>query len=56
MKNKYLINAQNNKKDEFYTQYSDIEKELPYYKEYFSNKVIYCNCDTDKSNFSYFPA
>lgn len=44
--------AKKNKNDEFYTQYSDIAKELPYYKEQLSNKVIYCNCDNPQfSNF-----
>ena len=33
------------KKDEFYTQLSDIEKELVHYKEHLVGKVIYCNCD-----------
>ena len=36
--------------DEFYTQYSDIEKELRHYD--FSNKIVYCPCDDyEKSNF-----
>ncbi len=44
--------AQLNKKDEFYTQYDDIEKELVYYKSFFKNKVVYCNCDKyTESNF-----
>ncbi|MBK7935935.1 MAG: hypothetical protein IPJ82_02055 [Lewinellaceae bacterium] len=33
------------KKDEFYTQLSDIERELNYYKSHFKDKVVYCNCD-----------
>jgi modification methylase ecoRI len=33
------------KNDEFYTQISDIEKEMKYYKHHFKDKVIYCNCD-----------
>ena len=54
--NKTLSNdfrqAKINKKDEFYTQLTDIEKELKYYKEYFKNKIIFCNCDDPKnSNF-----
>lgn len=32
-------------KDEFYTQLTDIEKELSHYKEHFRDKVVYCNCD-----------
>jgi len=40
------------KKDEFYTQLTDIEKELRYYKPHFKNKVILCNCDDPRvSNF-----
>ena len=50
--NNTLNNAKKNKKDEFYTRYEDIAKELPYYKEQLANKVIYCNCDNPKySNF-----
>lgn len=50
--NRTINNAKKNKKDEFYTQYNDIAKELPYYKEQLANKVIYCNCDNHKySNF-----
>jgi len=43
--NKNLHNAGKAKKDEFYTQLVDIEKELKHYKEQFYNKVVYCNCD-----------
>lgn len=40
------------KKDEFYTQLTDIEKELRNYKEQFRGKVVYCNCDDPfESNF-----
>ncbi len=40
------------KNDEFYTQISDVEKELKYYKDQFADKVIYCNCDDPyESNF-----
>ena len=40
------------KKDEFYTQLVDIEKELKHYKEQFQDKVVYCNCDDPfESNF-----
>ena len=31
--------------DEYYTRYEDIEKELAHYKDYFNNKIVYCNCD-----------
>jgi hypothetical protein len=34
-KNTILHNAKNAKKDEFYTQLSDIENELRHYKEHF---------------------
>jgi hypothetical protein len=43
--NKNLHTAKTDKKDEFYTQLSDIEKELRHYKEHFKNKVVFCNCD-----------
>src|SRR3989344_1816649 len=40
------------KKDEFYTQLTDIEKELRHYKDQFRGKVVYCNCDDPfESNF-----
>jgi hypothetical protein len=53
--NKYLNQAKNNKKDEFYTQLSDIERELKYYKKYFKDKIVYCNCDDPRvSNFFHF--
>ena len=40
------------KKDEFYTQLVDIEKELKHYKDQFRGKVGYCNCaDPFESNF-----
>src|SRR3989338_9512456 len=43
--NKNLHNASKAKKDEFYTQLVDIEKELKNYKKQFRGKVVYCNCD-----------
>ena len=47
-----LRNANRTKKDEFYTQLSDIEKELKHYKKQLKNKVIYCNADDPfESNF-----
>ena len=50
--NRDLRNANKAKKDEFYTQLSDIEKELRYYKDQFKDKVIFCNCDDPyESNF-----
>lgn len=51
-KNKNLHKAKKEKNDEFYTQLSDIENELQYYKEHFKDKIVYCNCDDHKwSNF-----
>ncbi|EGZ6725376.1 adenosine deaminase, partial [Escherichia coli] len=50
--NKLLHKAKKSKSDEFYTQYCDIENELQYYREHFSDKVVYCNCDDPRvSNF-----
>lgn len=50
--NKKLHNAKNSKKDEFYTQITDIEREIRHYKMHFKNKVVYCNCDDPRvSNF-----
>ena len=52
MANKDLQNAAKAKKDEFYTQISDIEKECSNYKEHFKGKTIFCNCDDPyESNF-----
>jgi hypothetical protein len=53
--NTNLHKAKNNKKDEFYTQLSDIENELRHYKDHFKNKVVYCNCDDPRvSNFFHY--
>ncbi|MFA5109398.1 MAG: adenine-specific methyltransferase EcoRI family protein [Patescibacteria group bacterium] len=50
--NTNLHKANKAKKDEFYTQLIDVEKELKHYKEQFRNKVVYCNCDDPfESNF-----
>ena len=47
--------ARTNKKDEFYTQLSDIERELKHYKKHFKDKVVLCNCDDPRvSNFFHF--
>ena len=43
--NKSLHAANKAKQDEFYTQLSDIEKELKHYRGHFHGKTIYCNCD-----------
>ena len=54
-KNQNLHKAKDSKKDEFYTQLSDIEKELKHYKNHFKNKVVYCNCDDPRvSNFFHY--
>ena len=51
-KNKSFHNAKLEKNDEFYTQMTDIEKELRHYKEYFKGKIVLCNCDDPRvSNF-----
>lgn len=53
--NKNLNDAIKAKKDEFYTQLSDIEKELKYYKDAFKGKVVLCNCDDPRvSNFFHY--
>jgi hypothetical protein len=53
--NSKLTRAKKNKKDEFYTQLSDIERELKHYKEHFKDKVVYCNCDDPRiSNFFHY--
>ena len=55
-KNKNLNSAAKAKNDEFYTQKSDIENELKHYKEFFRDKVIFCNCDDpyESEFFKYF--
>ncbi|MEG1589141.1 MAG: adenine-specific methyltransferase EcoRI family protein, partial [Mucinivorans sp.] len=55
MANSNLHTAKNAKKDEFYTQLTDIERELMHYKEHFRDKVVLCNCDDPRvSNFFHF--
>jgi len=50
-----LDNAKKLKADEFYTQLSDIEKELKNYKKHFKDKIVFCNCDDpETSNFYYY--
>jgi hypothetical protein len=50
--NKNLRKANTVKNDEFYTNLTDIEKELKNYKSQFRGKVVYCNCDDPfESNF-----
>ena len=51
-RNNSLHNARTAKNDEFYTQLTDIEKEMQHYENHFKGKVIYCNCDDPReSNF-----
>ena len=56
--NNNLHKASAAKKDEFYTQIVDIEKELKHYKEQFRGKIVYCNCDDpfESNFFKYFAA
>ena len=52
MNNANLHAAKTAKKDEFYTQLTDIEKELRHYRKHFENKTVICNCDDPfESNF-----
>jgi hypothetical protein len=52
MANADLNKAKKQKADEFYTQLSDIEKEIFRYKEQFRGKTVFCNCDDPyESNF-----
>jgi hypothetical protein len=53
--NKTLHIAKFAKKDEFYTQLSDIESELKHYEKHFKDKVVFCNCDDPRvSNFFHY--
>ena len=50
--NSTLTKAKNAKADEFYTQLSDIEKELKNYRSQFLDSTVLCNCDDPfESNF-----
>ncbi len=52
MANRQLNAAKAAKKDEFYTQLTDIERELQHYWPHFRDKVVLCNCDDPyESNF-----
>jgi len=52
---KTLLKAKKRKNDEFYTQLTDIEKELRHYRPHFDGKAVYCNCDDPRvSNFFYY--
>ena len=51
-KNKSLNEAGKGKKDGFYRQLTDIEKEMRYYRKHFKDKTVLCNCDDPfESNF-----
>lgn len=53
--NKNLHKAKKSKQDEFYTQLSDIEREVKHYKDHFKDKVVLCNCDDPRvSNFFHY--
>ena len=56
--NKALGEAKKQKKDEFYTQLSDINAELRHYSAHFAGKVVFCNCDDpyESNFFKYFAA
>lgn len=53
--NRNLQAAKATKQDEFYTQLSDIEKELRHYTADFKGKTVFCNCDDPRvSNFFHY--
>ena len=54
--NSNLHAAKTAKNDEFYTQLSDVEKEMKHYKDFFRGKKVLCNCNDDRwsSFFKYF--
>lgn len=41
----HFLTAKKNKDDEYYTLYEDVEKDMEWYREYFSGKTVYCPCD-----------
>lgn len=52
VKNSNLNAAKTAKNDEFYTQLTDIEKELRHCRKHFKSKTVICNCDDPfESNF-----
>ena len=57
-KNTDLNKANKAKKDEFYTQLSDISSELKHYRKHFQGKTVFCNCDDpyESNFFKYFAA
>lgn len=56
MANSNLHAAKRAKNDEFYTQLSDVEKEMKHYKPFFKGKKVLCNCNDDLQSafFRYF--
>lgn len=51
-KNTSLHQAKQQRYDEFYTQRSDIDRELAHYQAHFRGKTVLCNCDDPRvSNF-----
>ena len=54
--NRNLNSAAKAKKDEFYTQLTDIERELWHYRPAFRGKIVLCNCDDpyESEFFKYF--
>ena len=53
--NNNLHKAKTGKNDEFYTELTDIEKELRHYKNHFNGKTVFCNCDDPRiSNFFHY--
>lgn len=53
--NERLQIASASRRDEFYTQLSDIERELRHYRDHFKGKTVFCNCDDPRvSNFFHY--
>ena len=49
-RNNNLNAAKIARNDEFFTQLSDIENELKYYREHFRDKTVYLNCDDPRES------
>lgn len=50
--NDSFAHAKSAREDEFYTQLSDIEKEMRHYRKHFNGKTVFCNYDDPfESNF-----
>lgn len=50
MANANLHKAKAAKNDEFYTQLTDVSKEMIHYKEHFKDKIVLCNCDDPRGS------